>query len=293
LLALPSIRQTTTEPVSPIGSANIALLCIVAVGIGQALITALGRYNFGLDQAMSGRYYSVRLVIWACTALMALGIAARARAHRGQWTLLMVVLSLCAVVTLASDQRVLGKAAKGGATAREIATASILTGVIDEAALTSSGSPPIATSIGVAYLKPRKLSVFADRWFGAFGQPIQSMVAVRPPQDCIGYIGSISQDAVTGGAKVHGWGWSVTDKRRFDRIVLVDQQDRIVGLGVTSLPRPDVRAVVPDVRASDVGWVGYARPADMVSAYGIIDQKFACKLQGALPVGSGKPDASD
>jgi hypothetical protein len=31
----------------------------------------------------------------------------------------------------------------------------------------------------------------------------------------------------------------------------------------------------------------------MVSAYGIIDQKFACKLQGALPVGSAKPHASD
>jgi hypothetical protein len=90
-----------------------------------------------------------------------------------------------------------------------------------------------------------------------------------------------------GGAKVSGWGWSIADHRFFDRIVLVDEQDRIVGLARAIVPRPDVPSTISRVRSENVGWMGYARAASSVSAYAIIDGTYACKLRGSFFIGPG------
>ncbi len=264
--------------------ANIALLGIVAVSGGQALITALGRYNLGIDQAMSGRYYSVRLLIWACLLLMAFGVAARARLRREVWIGLAAALSACIVVALAAEQRTLGKAAKNGGVVRQIGTDSLLTGVIDPPTLSLARADADVVLGTMQYLSAKKLSLFASRWYAALGQPIQSVATVRPPETCTGWFETASIDGVNGGAKVEGWGWSVADGRPFDRIVLADTTGRIVGLATTGLPRVDIRMTMPNAGTDQFGWRGYTRAGDNISAYGIIDGKFACKLPGSWPL---------
>jgi hypothetical protein len=113
------------------------------------------------------------------------------------------------------------------------------------------------------------------------------MAVVRPPQAYLGYFDSMSEEGVMGGAKVSGWGWSIADHRSFDRIVLVDEQDRIVGLARAIVPRSDVPSTISRVRSENVGWMVYARAASSVSAYGIIDGTYACKLRGSFLIGPG------
>jgi hypothetical protein len=67
------IREAPANPWEVVPPAILVLL------LGTAILTALGRLNFGLEQAGSGRYQTPALIFWFAAALL----VARAIAHRG------------------------------------------------------------------------------------------------------------------------------------------------------------------------------------------------------------------
>jgi hypothetical protein len=82
------------------------------------------------------------------------------------------------------------------------------------------------------------------------------------------------------GVRIHGWGWDVAARTRVARILLVDAEARIVGVGQGGAARPDVTAAVPDVTDGQTGWhADLAQTSGVVDTYGIVDGgKSVCVL---------------
>jgi hypothetical protein len=78
-----------------------------------------------------------------------------------------------------------------------------------------------------------------------------------------------------------GWGWDMADGRAFERILFVDESNsRVIGAGLSGVPRPDVQAVVPKVTSPNSGWTGALVRASggSVRAYGLLNDGRACQL---------------
>jgi hypothetical protein len=86
-----------------------------------------------------------------------------------------------------------------------------------------------------------------------------------------------------GGVRLRGWAWDRRAKRAPVRILVVDRDGRVRGLGVTGLRRPDIADQRRNRRMRTAGWEGYAggRRDGGMSAYAILrDGRAACPLKG-------------
>lgn len=85
------------------------------------------------------------------------------------------------------------------------------------------------------------------------------------------------------GARLVGWAWEYATKAPVPRVVLVDDQERIIGGGASGLPRTDVPKALPAVTSDKTGWEATAPVASgLVRAFGVVENGQAvCPLAGA------------
>lgn len=113
-----------------------------------------------------------------------------------------------------------------------------------------------------------------------------------PPAWAAGYMGKLLTDVVpqTGqcngntdkvlrryagppaGIELVGWGWESAAGKHVDRVLLVDENLRIIGAGEGGRPRKDVPRVMPLIKDPATGWRGVATvTAGLVQGYGLVD----------------------
>lgn len=108
---------------------------------------------------------------------------------------------------------------------------------------------------------------------GLIGRPLRSVF--RRNGVCLGQTERVER-LYTGrpaGLAVRGWGWDVASGRPVARVVLVDDDLRIVGAGEGGYPRPKLPRLAPAVTDPRAGWSARTGTASgTLRVYGVVAQ---------------------
>jgi hypothetical protein len=264
---------------------NIIFVLITSV------VTALGRINFGIQQATASRYQTTALVFWACLLGLVLTWLHAKSANPIRLVEIQVVLLF---LVMASGARFdfSEKAARARQTTLAQAyTELILNPASLEARSKLSPYPNLAEAFG--YLKAHNMGpVLRD--LGVIQGSIVPMTSVENGQlkvngflmaaatQCAGYVDSvIPVPGRLGSVTAAGWAWRVGSRKPQSHVILALQDGTIVGRAEVSLPRPDVREKVPQVTVQETGWAGeaYLPPGATLRAFVVLDDsKSVCPL---------------
>jgi hypothetical protein len=257
-------------------TARSSMFGIVLFIGATAALTALGRLNFGLEQALSPRYatpvgyfWAAHAVFWILTAQAGRSLVAKAAVA------LPVVLAYAALIPL----HLLGYAHL--LTVHErilLGSSAILNGADDPEALRHIYPDPILIRDLAPFLHERRLSLFAENADGQPGELFSRSIA--PSAACRGAF-EVLEPAPGGPAwRVAGWGWDAAARRAVAKVVITDEAARVVGVALGGAPLTEAAETHPDVRSGRSGWTGSILRGSgrKLIAYGLLPDGRACEL---------------
>lgn len=260
------------------------------VGVAAA-VTASGRLEFGVAQALSSRYATGSAAFWAAHLTYWWRepplrprrdtIAAHPQAAgAGRVGLAMLAGLLC--FALAREQR----AAKPQMAAQSFALAEstdlLLVGLHDPAVLGRSAWAADDVERLSRVLADDHLSIFATPEAAALGHSIAALGAPASPDPCGGDVSALADPALgTGGVRVSGLAFYGPQRRLLRRILIADDTGRVVGLA---------SGAVPGAPRSTWRGVAVARGGARLTAYGLMPDGDVCRI-GAAVVADGPAPA--
>lgn len=247
-----------------LGQAQIVLLALAAYAVGFAFLAALGRLEFGAEQALSGRYASPTLLFWLSLAMIG---AIEVWHHYPGWRYAVMSTSITFLLILAWPQTFFAMSAWEWTLPRRDAATALLAGTDDEPALRRMFADTSLVKSQAAKLKAHHLAVFANEWSGWVGTPLLDHVRIDETAPCAGTVENTVL-ALPGQLRIRGSISGGAGRAVPERIVLTDAGDQVVGYGLTGFP--------PTGRV----WHGHARLAGdgQVRAYALLDSKTACRF---------------
>ena len=235
-----------------------ALAGIILYAMATALITSLGRLNYGTLQAFTSRYQSFALLFWLALALwIIISIGARQTTASGliaAYLLIIVIAGYSATKYSGIVEHVSFNKA-----ARELGGAAMITGVHDDGFLRSQIlSTPIAWP-EVEELRPRQLSLFSTPRAKQFGQDFAHYYSVATHSTCQGKADDASYVSTNPeGIVIHGWLVQGLTDDPLEEVLFV-AEGKIVGFGVVE-PEPfHFGNAFHSTHASRRAWIGYAQ----------------------------------
>ncbi len=249
-------------------------LSIIIYSFGTALMAAVSRSGFGIDQAIASRYATLPALFWL--SLIVLTILwinqQQLNTRKKQYFLIPVV----AVVTVLSILMygVGGKTAEAialRATYQPLVALSVQLNIVDPLLIHEKvGNRPEAFISLLDALKAHNLVPFnkdikKDNFCVPLGAKIESNLLTNEPQEKLpGYLDPITKYTATT-ARVNGW---VGDSDKIKCIAILNQDKIVRGFGMSGFPRPDVAKIMGSEFESS-GWKGYieASPDDVLAAY--------------------------
>jgi hypothetical protein len=255
------------RPVSKPDKLQLFLLANAVFLLTTAFIVALGRINFGIQQAVAGRYQTIALAFWACFG--ALLLLWRTDKTESPARLIEIQIALL-LLFLAGVPRFVASMEVARAHQRVVAQSYLA--VLEDPSNSGARaniSPYPNVLVAHAYLQSQHLGL-QDGDFLPAGvlAPISPVASdqlkvngfrVLPPDQCIGHMDWVK--LVPGKAELveaAGWAWTAEPAEHPRRILLVLDDGAIVGSGKVSRPRPDVRQQVAGVTELNTGWTARA-----------------------------------
>ncbi|MEP9378945.1 hypothetical protein ABLE91_19670 [Aquabacter sp. CN5-332] len=258
--------------------ARLVLISVILFITATAFVTALGRVNFGLDQAMSSRYLTPALVFWVAFIFLLWSLLP------SPLRLLVPVSATVSLLLMLQASDFVARETRAVRERRDGAATALLAGVRDEPEFEKVFPHPDFVAQRAEVLRKDRLAIFSLPWSDWMGKPLQSQVHIRSGFVCIGSVDQItpiSASADGSGYRSTGWAWDIYDKAAPEWILLTDAQGLVVGYGLTDSYRPDVRVVIPAVRSNFTGWRGHLKmehPGE-VRAYALSsDARSACLI---------------
>lgn len=250
------------------------LVAVMSFVFGTAMLTALGRVTFGLEQAFSGRYITPVSVFWA--------------AHIFYWASLRSSLSRGAALIRYGGPIFVLPIAVGCLLAHvdgwhQSVVSFLFYNRVQDAFLSDVHTDdfptdgPILDNLG--FLRQHRLSVFALADNRILEQTLVRTFPVATAGACVGALDTLAAASSTG-LQAEGWAWDTRAKRRVDRIFITNAAGAVIGFGSGGWWRPDVPKALPEVRVGSVGWKGFlkAGPTEMVKAYALLADHRVCQF---------------
>jgi hypothetical protein len=251
---------------------------IVVFVCTTAVVTAVGRLSFGIDQALSSRYVTASCYFWAAQVIF---WALWSQDGRRQGSRLAVAGGLgLGLLTLVFIQVRESDTFFRSRTPILRATSASLGGVDDEQAFLSVYPDAQRVRDLLPFMRSQRLSVFNSPGLYRAGAPFRARI-VPTAGRCLGAFDLVDVAAPPSLPRpLLGWGWDLAQGRSFARVAIVDDTGRVVGIGVGGEVRRDVPAAVHAVRSLRSGWIASAAPgnARYLVAYGILGGGAACEL---------------
>ncbi len=252
---------------------TIGLLALMGYVFLTACVTALGRINFGTEQALSSRYQSYALLFWFAFALLLMTSLMVRKARKALAAFLLVIVALFATSALWYGSVL--EMARDTKFERDLAGFALLAGVHDDKLMEDTiwSSPPMLWSVA-AYFREHGLSIFATQKARAINQPLTAVYKVKPSNWCLGGINLVrSFSESSGGLRVEGWAVDRKSRRPLNGVVMVND-GLITGYGVSGSPPSDVADSLQSESDQDSGWIGFVEPGangGTIEVYGILD----------------------
>jgi hypothetical protein len=253
-------------------------------GIATAIVTSLGRINFGLQQAASSRYQTSTLILWAGLLGLASLFCNRKAGAVAQSLITPIAVLFIFVAILLPDQRI-GTAyfISEGRIINKAGLAIAVQAPDNDAYLKVHPDPELVR-LYTPFLRENGVSIFADPILGAWGEPTEHLFAVVDHDQCIGAFDAVrplpGKHPLAG--EVSGWGWERRQARPVDTVVIGDNHGTVIGLATGRDLRSDVATAFRNRDMLVTGWSGYIRAqpgSRTASAFGLMaDGKSACLL---------------
>lgn len=249
-------------------------LSIIIYSFGTALMAAVSRSGFGIDQAIASRYATLPALFWlSLIVLTILWINQQQLTTRKKQYFLIPIVAVVTVLSILM-YGVGGKTAEAialRATYQPLVALSVQLNIVDPLLIHEKvGNRPEAFISLLDALKAHNLVPFnndikKDNFCVPLGAKIESNLLTNEPQENLpGYFDLITQYTATT-ARVNGW---VGDSEKIKCIAILNQDKIVRGFGMSGFPRPDVAKIMgPEFESS--GWKGYieASPDDVLAAY--------------------------
>ena len=268
---------------------KLVLLAIAAFVIGMVVLIALGRWRFGIGQAMVPRYATPVLMFWL--ALLLLEGSGRSLAT-GPGRARVPAIGLAILLGLLLNQPRFIASGLRGRSDRASATVAVLAGVGDGDLLRRTY--PVAADV-LTYrdaMKAQHTSVFGDDWADWLDQPFR-IPEGWPVPPCPG-----SFEHLTAVLEAHHPGWRASGHltaslpKLSTRMIFVDADQTVRGYGLSGVS-DHIAFLGPDQRRT-TSWLGEVEDVDpaTIRAYALrTDGLPACSLGPIEPV-VGRPAAT-
>ncbi len=257
LLAAIALMLWLTWHGSKKGLLEFALSGIILYAMATALITSLGRVNYGTLQAFTSRYQSFALLFWLALSLWIISIAARQPTAFG---LIAVYLLIIVVTCYAATQYggIVEHVSRNKA-ARDLGGVAMITGIHDDGFLRSQILPTPIAWPEVEELRSRQLSLFSTPTAKQFGQEFARYYRPASPDTCQGRVDAASYVSTNPeGVVIRGWVVQGLTGDPLEEVLFV-AEGRIVGFGVLEPERFDVLSALQPRHVSRRAWIGYAQ----------------------------------
>jgi hypothetical protein len=247
------------------------LIFVIVTGI----FTALGRINFGLEQALSSRYQTVAFTFWV--ALFIFVLCRLAELHI-RWPL--VVVCAAALVFAAGPLirfRAIVDPYNGRAGQWRVAEAGVLSEVDDRTFMKTLSPDLYQTDPALEYLRNHRLSLFSDFRYAELGKPVSSFY--RIDGTCRGTISAVAIVRVFAfpGYSVSGWARNPKTGEAPQNFVIADEAGLISGFGVGGYHSVDKTAPASPI---DDRWFGFSRweAKGGIRAYAVLHDRKLCEV---------------
>jgi hypothetical protein len=262
---------------------RVIFLCLASTLMVSAFGTALGRLNFGLEQASASRYQTPALIFWSCIFVLCLDLLRQYAPGSPP-----VIYGATLAIMLFSTSRIKGpwQDARLWSAGVHSSEPALVAAVKDDSALRGLISSPYLTFRDVDYLRANGISVYDTFDYRRMGVALTSIYEAADAASCAGNFDFVEvvADPEWPGYRAYGWGWDKKLGRPIEKVIIVNESMRIVGLAQAGLSRPDVKHLVPGVTSSFTGWKGYINNSynwQEASAYGeLLDGHRVCPLPG-------------
>ncbi len=263
-------------------SLSMAMLCLLA-----AAMTALGRLNFGYSQAASSRYQTPAMLFWCFGAIAAVTISNDSRRKKFAFVALQIICTAFFVFQAKSYGSIL---ATYDATTfnRNVSGLALEAGVDPQKTKNLYPVPGLIDWYGFMQRNGIIPPPFPE--YSHVGAPLRTAYEVASATMCEGFIDGVQPVAGNASASFSATGWASINSAltRKSTIILVANDDRIAGIGITGSPRPDIvsAGLLPESQL-DSGWFGYAKfnPSETaVRAYEELPGKKVCPLSGEVKI---------
>ena len=235
---------------------------MLATNLGAAVLAALSRGNFPLEQALSGRYAPMPLIFWISLIALTTIHLCRAEARGGVGRVMWCGLLAAASAVMLPAQFTMGHYMAYRARNQAAAALSMAVGTPDAPRIREEMAPPALVAFvdrnGVRLLGH---SLFADAGLQWLGSRVTDHFQPAGGGACLGAVDSLNPVAgsTTPGVRLAGWAWDVRGHRAARRVWVTDAEGMIRGLGQTGEERPDVAGAYKDKAMAESGWVAYSR----------------------------------
>ena len=261
--------------------ASRTLLAVSIFILLTALITGLGRVNFGLEQAASSRYSTPAVIYWISSITILLTVQLKNSRTKAALRHLSGFLIFSTIASAITYQFKVPEIAEHLARTRMAAASSLLTGVYDKSAIRHIHPHPRRVMDKIGILQEERLSLFSIDAATLVGQPLNARLAMASGNHCTGHIDEVKMvKSDKNGIRLAGWAINTQTQKRADPVVFVTN-NVINGIAFSARQRPDVEKIFPEI--SDSGWLGYAKiwPGETLQAYAVVsDGQAACLLNG-------------
>jgi hypothetical protein len=260
-----------------------------------SMVTALGRINFGLEQAISSRYQTIAMAFWGCFMALLLYW----QCDRTQSVIRLIELQAALVVLLVvSVPRFAASAAM--ARDRQLSLAQAYGAFIENpvspqarALIAARVSPYPDFAAAYTYLLAHHIGPNIEDFRPLNGTITQSAAGKTELKGyrlisnaCNGFLDEVvrvpgHKELVT----ARGWAWNLSPPKRPPQVLLALQDGTIVGSADVLLPRPDVRDHIPGIDDPMTGWVTEASlpPGMTLQAFAVsADSQSVCPLNNAF-----------
>lgn len=232
----------------------LAALSFISFVILWGLITALGRVNFGVEQALSSRYQTPVLIAWACLLIV---VAPTLLRRMAIGSLAAPIVILCLMLLLFQQQ--LGALSGDRDSlrhARDTAALALALGVDDPLSI-SAVAPESALPLTLSRRAMQDgLTVLGGAPYSSLASAIGTRLpSSASPVPCLGSIDSAEPVEASNFTRITGWTTAGADSRT-RLLTLYDRTDQVVGFAAQGGKRDDVVLAVPGTR-SNTGFVGY------------------------------------
>ena len=248
--------------------------------IGMMLLTGLGRYSLGPDQAMNTRYLIVSSLYWASLFLLAWRLS---ESVLPRWRLAIGSIGIIAMIVLVLGVPSYVQRMRAVETNQRLATLALTVGVTetDAQGRATAVLHPWSLANLYGYFRHERMTIYREEWSTWIGSAFESRFGSAIPRRCES--GHDARTKFHGGDRLLGWIYSA-DTREVPTDALFVDAGKIVGVGFMIMDRPEVATLFKDDAALRSGYYGYIPESatGAIEVYGRFADDSICPA-GSLP----------